>query len=108
MNLPGIFAQAAPAAPAAGGGGMGSILMMLAVFVIFYLILILPESRRRKKLKKEVEALKIGDKVITNSGIYGVVDFIGERTIYLRSLDAKLEISKESVAGVVNPTADKK
>ncbi len=102
-----IFAQTASnAAPGglqalAGGGGMGSILMMVGIFVVFYLVLILPESRRRKKLQKEIGALKIGDKVMTTSGIVGTVDFIGEKTLYVKSLDSKFEVAKESVAAVV-------
>jgi preprotein translocase subunit YajC len=104
LNI-GIFAQAAPAAaPVAGtealGGSMGSILMMLGIFVIFYLVLILPESRKRKKLQKEISELKAGDKVLTAGGIHGTVDFIGEKTLYIKSLDAKFEVAKESVTAV--------
>jgi preprotein translocase subunit YajC len=110
-----IFAQAAVvssnAAPVAdggflskilgGGGGMQSIFLMLAIFVVFYLVLILPESRRRKKLQQEIRAMKIGDKVMTSSGITGVIDFIGEKTVYIKSLDAKLEVAKEAIAAVI-------
>lgn len=111
-----VFAQAAAvsnAAPAtadggflsklmgAGGGGMQSILLMLAIFVVFYLVLILPESRRRKKLQQEIQAMKIGDKVMTSSGITGTIDFIGEKTVYIKSLDAKIEVAKEAIAAVI-------
>lgn len=106
-----IFAQqAASTAPApqgqgpsaiAAGGGLGSILLMLGIFVVFYLVLILPESRRRKKLQKEISAMKIGDKVITSAGITGTIDFIGEKTVYVKSLDAKFEVAKESIAAVI-------
>jgi preprotein translocase subunit YajC len=120
FNL-GIFAEAAvtttttapsttstATAPGAGGlmslfsgNGMSSILLMLGIFVVFYLVLILPESRRRKKLQAEIQAMKIGDKVITSSGITGTIDFIGEKTVYIKSLDAKLEVAKEAIAAVV-------
>lgn len=111
MNNVIIFAQqATTTAPApqgqgsaaiAAGGGLGSILLMLGIFVVFYLVLILPESRRRKKLQKEIQAMKIGDKVITSAGITGTIDFIGEKTVYVKSLDAKFEVAKESIAAVV-------
>lgn len=103
----GFFAQTAPAADGGSssggflGGGIGSILMMVGVFVIFYLLLILPESRRRKKLQKEVSAIKIGDKVLLTSGIIGVVDFVGEKTLYVKTLDSKVEVAKESVSQVI-------
>ena len=50
-----------------------TLLPLITVFVIFYLILYLPQRRRQKKHKQYVEALKIGDDVITDSGIYGRV-----------------------------------
>lgn len=100
LNI-GIFAQTAPAGGAGpAGGSMFSILAMVAVFVIFYIILILPESRRRKKLQKEISEIKQGDKIITTGGIRGVVDYVGERTVYIKSLDSKFELSKEAIAGI--------
>jgi preprotein translocase subunit YajC len=112
MNNLIIFAQqAASTAPTtpqgqgataiAAGSQWGSILLMLGIFVVFYLVLILPESRRRKKLQKEISAMKIGDKVITSAGITGTIDFIGDKTVYIKSLDAKFEIAKESIAAVI-------
>lgn len=95
-----LFAQTAPS-PAGAGGGLTQILMMVAIFVIFYLVLILPESRRRKKLQKEISAIKLGDKVVTSGGIFGTVDFVGEKTFYVKSVDAKFEIAKESITAVV-------
>jgi preprotein translocase subunit YajC len=103
LNI-GIFAQQATGPGAAGsifGSGLGSILMMVGVFVIFYLLLILPESKRRKKLQKEISDIKIGDKILLSSGITGVVDFVGEKTLYVKSLDAKLEVAKEAVSQII-------
>ena len=60
-----------------------TLLPLITVFVIFYLILYLPQRRRQKKHKQYVEALKIGDDVITDSGIYGRVVNIKEETVTL-------------------------
>ena len=100
MQNIGLFLQAAPAA-GEGGGGIFSIVMMVGIFVIFYLVLILPESRRRNKLKKQIEAIKAGDKIVTTGGIIGTVDYISERTLYIKSIDAKFEIAKDFVAQVL-------
>ena len=97
----GIFAQTAPAGGAGGAGGMAQILLMVGIFVIFYLVLILPESRRRKKLQNEIKELKIGDRVMTSGGIHGVIEFVGDKTFYIKSADAKFEVAKESVAAVI-------
>lgn len=101
-----LFAQqAAPTAADAGkaGGGLGIILYVVAFALIFYLLIYLPERRRKKKLEAEIKSLKIGDKVATYSGIVGIVDFVGEKTVYVRSLDAKVEVQKEAIAGLYQP-----
>ena len=46
-----------------------SLLPLIGVFVVFYLLLYLPQRRRNKKHKEFIENLKIGDDVITDSGI---------------------------------------
>jgi preprotein translocase YajC subunit len=40
----------------------------------------------------------MGDKIVTSSGIIGVVLSIKDRTVSIRSADTKLEILKTSVA----------
>ena len=53
-----------------------SLLPLVFVFVVFYAVLYLPQRRRNKKHKEFVENLKIGEDVITDSGIYGRVTSI--------------------------------
>ena len=50
-----------------------TLLPLITVFIIFYVILYIPQRRRQKKHKEYVENLKIGDNVITDSGIFGRV-----------------------------------
>lgn len=100
MNF-GLFMQAAPAGGAPAGAGMVQLLLLVGIFVVFYLVLILPENRRRKKLQKEINEMKIGDKVLLSGGIYGTVEFIGDKTIYVKSADSKIEVLKGSVVEVI-------
>ena len=73
------------------------LISVLTVFVIFYLILYLPQRRRQKKHKQYVEALKIGDDVITDSGIYGRVVNIKEETVTLVIKKGEIEILKTKI-----------
>jgi preprotein translocase subunit YajC len=82
-------------------GGSGSFIVIIGMFVVIYLVLFLPESNRRKKLKLQISQMKPGDKVLTNSGIYGTIDFISDKSVYIKSLDSKLEVAKESIAAVL-------
>ena len=74
-----------------------TLLPLITVFVIFYLILYLPQRRRQKKHKQYVETLKIGDDVITDSGIYGRVVNIKEETVTLVIKKGEIEILKTKI-----------
>ena len=74
-----------------------TLLPLITVFVIFYLILYLPQRRRQKKHKQYVEALKIGDDVITDSGIYGRVVNVKEETVTLVIKKGEIEILKTKI-----------
>jgi len=74
-----------------------TLLPLITVFVIFYLILYLPQRRRQKKHRQYVEALKIGDDVITDSGIYGRVVNIKEETVTLVIKKGEIEILKTKI-----------
>ena len=48
-------------------------LPLVIIMVIFYVLLILPAQRRQKKTQAMLSALKKGDKVVTNGGLYGII-----------------------------------
>jgi preprotein translocase subunit YajC len=77
---------------------------ILIIGVIFYLLIFMPMRKRQKKLDAMIVALRNGDKVITNSGIYGVVAGVKERTLILKVSDqVKIEIAKNAIAGLQSP-----
>jgi preprotein translocase subunit YajC len=66
------FAQAETKASEAPG--IESFLFQLAIiFVVFYFLLIRPQQKKYKLHNQMVASLKKGDKVITTSGVFGVV-----------------------------------
>ncbi|MGI8783837.1 MAG: preprotein translocase subunit YajC [Acidobacteriota bacterium] len=71
---------------------------------IFYFLMFRPMRTRQKKLETVISGLKNGDRVITNSGIYGTIAGIKDQTFLLKVSDqVKLEISKNAVAGLQLP-----
>lgn len=88
----------------AGGtpGILGNpLIMMIIVMGIFYVMLILPQQRQRKKTQAMLAALKNGDKVITNSGIYGTVNGLDGDTVILKIADqVKIRIARSAIASV--------
>jgi len=76
-------------------------LPIIVIGVIFYLLVFMPMRKRQKKVEAMIRALRNGDKVITNAGIYGVVSGINERTIFLKVADqVKIEVAKSAIAGL--------
>ena len=75
------------------------LLMFLVIGVIFYLLVFMPMKKRQKKLEALIAALKNGDKVITSSGIYGVIAGVKEKTFILKISDqVKIEVAKNAIA----------
>ncbi len=93
-----VLLQAA-AAPGAGGmGGYSSILMMVLIFVVFYFFMIRPQTKRQKEIKKQREAMKPGDSVVTSGGIYGKVKDIKETTVIVEIAEnVRIKVDKNSV-----------
>ncbi len=97
-----LIAMGAPPAPSGQGGPNFLVQMfpLILMVVVFYFILIRPQQKKAKEHAQMVQALKSGDKVLTNGGILGTVITVKEKTITLRSADTKLEILKSAVAEV--------
>lgn len=55
-----------------------SFLPFLLIIVVFYFFMIRPQMKRQKEVRNFREALKKGDKVMTTSGVHGVVNEIGD------------------------------
>lgn len=71
-----VYAQEQAPAPGGkpGGGSMlGMFTPLIIIFVIFYLLIFRPQQKQQKKKREMLAALKRGDEIITNGGIYGKV-----------------------------------
>ena len=77
---------------------------ILIIGVIFYVLIFMPMRKRQKKLEAMISELRNGDKVITSSGIYGVVAGVKDKTLILKIADqVKIEIAKNAIAGLQVP-----
>ncbi len=94
---------------AAGGAGtpgvsqLPFVFVIIATFAIFYFILIRPQQKKQKELHKMIEALKKGDRVMTNGGIFGTVAGLKDNIVILKvAEEVKIEVLKSAVASVVS------
>ncbi len=89
---------------ASGSGGFGGLLIPLGLmFAIMYFMVIMPQQRQRKKTQEMLGALKAGDKIITNGGIYGTVNGIDGDSVILKissEPQVKIRIARAAIAQV--------
>ncbi len=94
MDLFGITALAEEAAAGAGqqqgaaGGILGTIIgfaPLLIIIVVFYFMLIRPQRKRDKETKAMLNAMKVGDKVVTIGGICGKIVKIKDNYVFLET-----------------------
>ena len=81
--------------------GIALFLPLILIMVIFYFLMILPAQRRQKKVSEMLKALKTGDKVITNGGIYGTIVGLEDEAVQLRVAEqVKMKIARSAIAGL--------
>src|SRR5580700_925126 len=87
---------------ASGGAGFGGFLIPLGLmFAIMYFMVIMPQQRQRKKVQEMLGALKAGDKVVTNGGIYGTINGLDGDTVILKIADqVKIRIARSAITQV--------
>jgi preprotein translocase subunit YajC len=77
---------------------MQNILPFLLIFVVMFVFMILPQQRRMKKEKQFESSLKVGDKIITKSGIHGRIAEIGDATIVIETMAGKLKMERSAIS----------
>ncbi|MGH9580687.1 MAG: preprotein translocase subunit YajC [Terriglobales bacterium] len=88
-------------------GGWMQVLPLLLIMVIFYVLLILPAQRRQKKTNEMLAALKTGDKVVTNGGIYGTIVGLDNEAVQLRIADqVRIRVARAAIAQVLQESKD--
>ena len=80
-------------------------IMLLLMFVVMYFFMIRPQRKQQKELEAFQNSLKKGDKVlIGNSGIFGEIVEVNDRTALVRvDGDTKLRVVKSAL---VKDTSD--
>jgi preprotein translocase subunit YajC len=84
-----------------GGLWYMQLLPFAFIFIIFYFLLIRPQQKRQKQHQQLLSNLKTGDKVITTSGIHGLIANVKDTTFLVKIADnVKIEVDKNAIASV--------
>lgn len=91
-----LFAMATPGQP----GGLFQLLPFALILVIFYFLILLPMKRRQRKVQDFQQALKVGDNVVTTSGIYGQITRLNDKSVQLQIAEkVRIEVARAAIGG---------
>jgi preprotein translocase subunit YajC len=100
MFISEAWAQAA-GAPSDTMGMLTSFGPLVLIFIVFWFLLIRPQQKRAKEHRAMVQALKRGDKIVTNGGIFGQVSHVGDDHLMVEIADGvKIKILRDAVSAV--------
>lgn len=79
---------------------LGSFLPLILMFVVIYFLMIRPQQKRQKQEKEFEKNLKVGDKIITRSGLHGKILELNDNdnTITMETLAGKLKMERSAVS----------
>jgi preprotein translocase subunit YajC len=79
---------------------------LVLLVVVFYFALIRPQQKKQKQQAELLKAVKSGDRILTNSGIIATVITVKDKSLTIRSADAKFEITKSAVAEITERSGE--
>ena len=89
----------AQAASSPTGGLLGTVLPLLLIFVVFYFLLIRPQTKRAKEHRDMIGKLAAGDEVVTNGGLLGRINEVGDSFVTLQiAAGVAIQVQKFQIA----------
>ena len=79
-----------------------SLIWIVIMFAVFYFMLIRPQKKQQKAMKAMLDALAVGDKVVSIGGIHGKIVKMKDDTVVIESGSgnekSEITLSKNSFA----------
>ncbi|WP_294824230.1 preprotein translocase subunit YajC [uncultured Flavobacterium sp.] len=73
-------------------------LPLILMFVVIYFMMIRPQQKRQKLEKEFEKALKVGDRIITKSGIHGKISELYDDTVVIETMAGKLKMERTAIS----------
>ncbi|MFT5251322.1 MAG: preprotein translocase subunit YajC [Flavobacteriales bacterium] len=80
----------------------------LLMFVVIYFFMIRPQQKRAKNEKTFESALKVGDKIVTKSGLHGKIAELAETTVVIETMAGKLKMERSAISLEMSTAVAKK
>lgn len=82
----------------AQGGSPMMLIMMAVMFVGAYFLMIRPQMKKQKQEKSFQDSLKVGQRVVTTSGLHGRIAQVQEDGVVIETLSGKLKFEKAAIS----------
>jgi preprotein translocase subunit YajC len=77
-------------------------IFILVLLLLMWFLLIRPQRKRQLEQQRMIDALRVGQEVVTAGGLYGTVTAVEEDEVRLEIADGlEVRIAKRAVAGIV-------
>ncbi len=90
---------------AQGGGSIFTLIVpMLLIFVVLYFMMIRPQRKQQKERESMISNVKKNDHILTNGGIFAIVDKVKEKEIVVKideKSDVRMRLAKTAIAGII-------
>ena len=89
-------------------GQLSQFAPFLLMFVVIYFFMIRPQQKRAKAEKEFESSLKVGDKIITKSGLHGKIAELAETTVVVETMSGKLKMERSAISMEMSAALSKK
>jgi preprotein translocase subunit YajC len=94
-------AAAQTAAPGASSS-LSALLLPVLLIVVFYFLLIRPQQKKQKEHRQMIDALAVGNEIVTGGGVLGKVTELGEQFVGIEIADGvQVKVQRHSIAAVL-------
>lgn len=81
-----------------GGEGGMSFLFIGLMFIIMYFFMIRPQMQRQKREKSFQESMKVGERIVTTSGIHGRISEVTDDVVTVETNAGKIRFEKTAIS----------
>ncbi|MGV9004089.1 preprotein translocase subunit YajC [Flavobacterium sp.] len=87
---------------------LSQFLPFVLMFVVIYFFMIRPQQKKIKQEKEFTASLKVGDKIITKSGLHGKIVELADTTAVMETMSGKLKIERSAISLELSAEMNKK
>jgi preprotein translocase subunit YajC len=87
-------------------GGLGFFIIIIAFFFLYF-VLVRPQKRRQLEQQRMLNAVQVGDEIVTAGGIYGEITGLADDDVTVRiAPNLEVRVARRAIGGVTHKTEE--